>query len=748
MPLKNTMLVLQFIIMLFAAMAGAQAQPQTGITKETPPAYVSITATPELTTVKPGMSLMVAIEEKIADGWHVYWRNPGDSGEPIRLDWKMPEGFQAGDIFWPVPERIPYGPLTNYGYENEVTLLQALHLPQELPEGPIEISADIDILVCKEICIPENHTIAFTLNDGSDSDNSDLVSDAFNRMPVAVDWDATYGNDANNNFVIDLLLKTPGLIAQDSKPIRFDLLPYEWGLIDNTASTAVKLDKTRPNGHHLLLAKPRGDRPLNKLGAQKMLVTYAAKDAPDHAMQAIEITARPAANGAAAIAAPAKKQGTAPAKLTKAAAETNGISLAKALFLAMLGGLILNLMPCVFPILSMKALSLSKMSEKTPAAARAHGIAYTAGILLCFGIIAALMIALKSAGAQIGWGFQLQNPLVVLLLAYLLFVIGLNLSGFFEIAGSFTNVGSKLSNKQGLTGSFFTGVLATLVATPCTAPFMGVAMGFALVQPAAVSLTVFLALGFGLALPYLALSFIPALRAALPKPGNWMVVFRELLAFPMYASAAWLIWVYSMQTGALGLLYAMVGFVGISFAIWIFRYAPDQGAGKLALRGLALLVLLTVLAISLGESVKSRREITQTPAASTQNAPEQNSESAQVQPYTAERYESLLAGNAPFFINMTAAWCITCKVNERVALDIPATKALFAAKKITYLKGDWTNQNPEITAYLNHHGRNGVPLYVFYGARDAATGKRPDPVVLPQLLTPGLIAETLGTPPA
>lgn len=726
--MRNQTFLFIFIILasfFLARYSLAQDKPE--------PEHVKITMTPEFTEVHPGDTLFVAIREDIDDGWHTYWRNPGDSGESPQFTWHMPDGFKTNKLHWPIPERISTGPLTSYGYKKTVTLLQELTIPAKLPDGKITISADIDILVCKETCVPEYHTASFTLNDGSKQEHSDLINDAYDRMPTNVKWDAFYSTDDKDNFIVNLELRTPRLITSGGEKLRFDLLPYEWGVIDNNAVTGITADDRFINVH---LVKPRGDRPLTRLGTLTMLMTYQNIDGSSEA-QALEIQARPddkwlaKIQAAAAQKAEKKSQHDAKADNDYTPPDT---TFAIAILFAILGGIILNLMPCVFPILSMKALSLVQMSEKSHIKARIHGLTYTAGVMLSFGALAGLLITLQAGGDQIGWGFQLQNPLVVLLLSYLLFMIGLNLSGFYEIRGSFTNVGAGLGKKEGVGESFFTGVLATIVATPCTAPFMGVAMGFALTQPPAVAMCVFLALGFGLALPYLMLSLFPPLRVILPKPGHWMVVFRELLAFPIYASVVWLVWVYSQQIGAVGLLYAMAGFVGLSFAVWIFRYSPEDGGGRLAMRGFAIIVLLTVLAIGISESLNPENRI-EAPAAAEQGA--------NWQAFTAKRFTALEQGDGPLFVNMTAAWCITCKVNERVALSTKSAKDLFVTENVSYLKGDWTNQDPEITAYLSRYGRNGVPLYVFYGARDPQTGQRPDPVVLPQLLTPGIIADAI-----
>jgi thiol:disulfide interchange protein DsbD len=382
----------------------------------------------------------------------------------------------------------------------------------------------------------------------------------------------------------------------------------------------------------------------------------------------------------------------------------------------------------------MKALSLLKLSAKEQSHAVYNGLAYMAGILICFLGIAGILIALQHAGAEIGWGFQLQNPIIVLLLTYLLFVIGLNLSGFFEIKGSFVSAGQSLTQKSGLTGAFFTGVLATLVATPCTAPFMGAALGFALTQPPLISLLVFLALGLGLALPYLALCVIPQLRNLLPKPGTWMVTFKEFLAFPIYASAVWLFWVFAQQSMDVSHVFTgLIGAIGIVFALWVW----SKSTGKTWIKFLAILSVIASLnfAILPLTMIKIKESNIQNSGTSLHG---------NYVAYTKAEFDKAIAGDQAVFVNMTASWCITCKINERVALLNPKVQQYFTDQNIIYMVGDWTNQNPEITEYLAEFGRNGVPIYVYYPKRDG-NGTRPEPKILPQLLTPTLIIESLSS---
>jgi thiol:disulfide interchange protein DsbD len=409
-----------------------------------------------------------------------------------------------------------------------------------------------------------------------------------------------------------------------------------------------------------------------------------------------------------------------------AKAAGQGITPIQALLLALVAGVILNLMPCVFPVLSIKILHLTEHAGETQQRVRLHGIAYTVGILSSFTLLAAILYLLRRGGAEIGWGFQLQSPLVVATLAFILFAFGLSLSGILPIGTSLTRVGgSRLLQRTGLSGSFFAGMLATVVATPCTAPFMGASIGFALTQPFYIGLLVFLALGLGLALPFLALAFLPGLQRLLPRPGRWMEVLKQFLAFPLYGTAAWLIWVLSFQVGPAGLIAALGGLVLIAFGAWAYGLAQGRSdRAGMAFRSLAALAGLGAVLIAASVTTDRAGEV----AAST---PEAGYEA-----FTQQKLDALLAAERPVFVNMTAAWCITCLVNERTALSARSVREAFAGKGIAYLKGDWTNRNPEITRLLERFGRSGVPLYVLY-----RNGR--EPVVLPQILTQSLVLETI-----
>lgn len=667
-----------------------------------PDKNVAIRLLPEKTSVKDGETITVGIQQKIRPGWHTYWANPGDSGAVIRVKWSGADDIKAAPPQWPIPKRLPMGPLMNFGYEDEVTLLQNITIPKADDEQTI--TADIEILVCDEICIPETHQASFTIN-GNEEPVPAAIELARTKLPIDMGWQTTMAEEGGN-LVVTITTDTPNAF---NKLKSIELYPEEWGLISNPEKTSAKKDEG-----HLILTHKRGERDLSDAPISNLLIVYEDAAGARKAVRVSGVTGD-------AI----------PAETTSVAEETGGFI--KAILFALLGGMILNLMPCVFPVLSMKALSLVKLKDKELSKARMNGIAYTVGILACFTVIAGILLLLKAGGAQVGWGFQLQNPAIILFLAYLFFTLGLNLIGFFEINFKFVNAGQSLTQKTGMTGSFFTGVLATLVATPCTAPFMGVAMGYALTQPAYVSLLIFLALGFGLALPYLALTMSPALRHFLPKPGAWMETFRQLLAFPMFASACWLLWVLSQQISHMGQLFALLGMLTIALGFWLVNRQPARKWGRL--------IVLFLAFLSFGFAFSTFFTVQQDEAQTAEQLAleaEDNWEG-----FTRAKLDDYLKGSDPVFVNMTAAWCITCKVNEKVALAIDSTRDIFEKNNVRYLKGDWTNQNPEITNFLEEYGRSGVPIYVYYGPR-MESGARPEPVVLPQILTPGIVEDTIN----
>ena len=700
------------ILVLAASLSAALAQ---GL--RTPPDLVRSSLVAEPAAVAGAQPFTLAVRMQVKPGWHVYWRNPGDSGLPPEVTWILPAGFNAGALRWPAPERIPIATLMNYGYEGEVTLLVPVTPPPSLdPANPVQVQAKLTYLVCETECVPGSADLALTLPVGEprpDPDNAALFARARAALPTPALWPLSLSSQGDT---LQLDFAATGLKPDTIRNAAY--FPYAETAIDNAAAQVMTVDGS---GLHLTVARSSP--------------TEAAPTALPGVLTLDEVTESGSRRLAFAYGdepvLPAATAPPAPVAETSTRAvvrDFDVLTFATAAAFAFLGGLILNLMPCVFPVLSIKVLSLVRHAGEGSARLRLHGLAYTAGVLASFLALAGVLIALKGGGAAIGWGFQLQSPLVVAGLAYLLFAMGLSLSGVVEVGGGLAGVGDRLARRSGLSGSFFTGVLATLVATPCTAPFMGSAVGFALTQSAGVALAVFASLGLGLALPFLALTFWPPALRALPRPGAWMETLKQVLAFPVYATVAWLIWVLAQQVDPRGLLAALIGLVLVGFSAWAWERARAAAPRTRRIAQVcAALALIAVLALV--------STLPQDRAAPTAQA------AGGIEPFTQARLDALAAAHKPAFVNMTAAWCITCAVNETTSLSTKAVRAAMAERGITYLKGDWTNQNPEITRLLEQHGRSGVPLYLLY------TGAG-EPQVLPQILTEGTVLQALASVPA
>ena len=701
--------VLALPLALCASLSAAAAQ---GL--RTPADLVTASLLAEPAMVAGAQPFTLAVRMQVKRGWHVYWRNPGDSGLPPDVTWTLPAGFGPGAIRWPAPERLPIADLMNYGYEGEVTLLVPVTPPPSLdPADPVRIRAKLTYLVCETECVPGAADLALTLPVGEarpDPANTALFDRARAALPTPAIWPVTLSSVGDR---LRLDFAAPGLKPDAVKNAAF--FPYGESAIDNAAEQVLTVDTS---GLHLTLARAAPAEPAPTV--LPGILTVAETTGAGTARLAFAYGDEPLLPGPmAAVEAPAP---------VPAARPIDSLTLLAAAGLAFLGGLILNLMPCVFPVLSIKVLGLVRHAGESPARVRLHGLAYTAGVLASFLILAGLLIALKGGGAAIGWGFQLQSPAFVAGLAYLLFAMGLSLSGAVHLGGRLAGIGDGLARRSGLEGSFFTGVLATVVATPCTAPFMGSAVGFALTQNAGVALLVFASLGLGLALPFLALTLWPPALRALPRPGAWTETLKQALAFPVYATVAWLIWVLAQQVDPSGLMAGLIGLVLVGFAAWAWERGrgASRPMGRLA-QGIAVLAILAVgaLGLTLGDD---------------RAAPAARASAEGIEPFSQARLDTLVDGRHPVFVNLTAAWCITCAVNEATSLSTGAVRAAMAARGVTYLKGDWTNQNPEITRLLETHGRSGVPLYLLFAGAGA-------PQVLPQILTEGTVLAALDAVP-
>jgi len=705
--------LLALLLLLLAAPALAQAPGPAVVQTEN----VRAELLADVSAVKPGQPFWVGLRQVIRPKWHTYWKNPGDSGLPTEIAWKLPEGVTAGPIVWPRPNFYDIGGIVNYGFQDEAVLLVQVTPPATLT-GSLPLVAEANWLVCEDVCIPEEAKLELVLpvtatGAPASPETLKIFEAARQRVPLPSPWPARYGVSRAGDPT--LIVEARGLKADTIRDVYF--FPAAWGPV---ASMARQSATVGADGIRIPLKRGDAKTALPAELAGTLVLTERA--AGGDVRQAFDVTAKldPAFVPAA----------------TLSAIGGESIGLVEALLFALLGGLILNLMPCVFPVLAMKAAAFAQLAGHERSAMRRDGLAYTLGVLVSFAAMAALLIVLRASLGDVSWGFQFQSPVFSLLIAYLFFVIGLNLAGLFEVGSRFAGVGQGLAAKGGTAGAFFTGVLAVIVATPCTAPFMAAALGFALSQPAPQTVAVLLALGFGLALPFLLLSFTPALQRLMPRPGPWMDRLRQFLAFPMFASAAWMVWVLTQQSGADGVVYALGGMILIAFAIWLWRQGSGVSAATWIRRGVAAVAVLLAFAavLRLEDAPATAASVSGGPAGVTFDGWER---------FSRERMNQAVAEGKPVFVDFTAAWCITCLVNEKVALDTPASRKAFEQAGVVKLKGDWTNRDPEITAVLKELGRAGVPLYLFWAPGAA------QPKILPQVLTESLIlSELAALPPA
>ena len=668
----------------------------------------------------PGVPAMLALRLKIEDGWHTYWRNPGDSGLPTTLEWKLPPGFTAGGIEWVPPKALPVGPLVNYGYEGEVLHLVTVTPPADLAPGAnATLRARADWLVCKETCIPDGADVELTLpvvaGAAADSKAATALGAARAALPQPLTgWKASARGDGPR---VELTL-SPAAAASDPGAIRF--FPYAEGRVE-------------PSAPQTLVRNAHGDYVLTLPVASQLDGTFDR-------VAGVAVAANGFGNGGAAkaveidvpmagtVTAGAKPKLDAPSLNTSAPAGAATMSLAAAVLLALVGGLVLNLMPCVLPVLSLKALSLAGSGHTDRRVLRVAGLAFALGVVATFVALAVALVALRAAGEQVGWGFQLQSPAVVASLAMLFFVLALNLSGVFEFATIFPGVaGWSLRNRYA--DAALSGVLAVVIASPCTAPFMGAALGFALSQTTAATLAVFVALGVGMALPFTLLSWFPGWRRALPRPGAWMERLKQLLAFPLYATVAWLAWVLGAQVDNDAVARLLATLVILAFALWAWRNARRGAAVALRVTALVAVAAALVVAWPLFRGDAMAEAAARSAA---------TRDSGGWLAFAPARVEELTRAGRPVFVDFTAAWCVTCQVNKRLVLNRADVREAFARDKVALMRADWTRRDPAITRALAGLNRNGVPVYVLY---------RPgrEPLLLPEVLQKQTVVDALAT---
>ncbi|MFN8840198.1 MAG: protein-disulfide reductase DsbD family protein [Burkholderiales bacterium] len=700
--------------------------------------------------VVPGGRVELGLRIRHEPHWHTYWRNPGDSGLATQLEPAGPEGSRFGALRWPAPQRLWVGPLANYGYEGEVVLPFSVDVPAGLAGPRARFEAAAQWLVCKDVCIPGEAKLAIELPVAAAgtgpvrSAAAPLFDVAARRIP---DPSAPLAATAHREGgALSLAFATPPGVAGVE---RAEFFPYEEGVLAAPAPQA--LSRT-PAGWRLDLALADGAQPPASLAGLlvvderpvELQAALAAGPAP--AGTPVSVAAQPAGQsksgggllgalsggeGAGGSAQP----GAAPA--SGAAAAPVDASLALALLFGVIGGAILNLMPCVFPVVGLKVLGFAEAAADERGAARAMrtgAAAFAAGVLVSFWVLAGLMLALRAAGESVGWGFQLQSPGFVAAMALLFVAVGLNFSGVFEFGLAMTRLGGVASGASPWS-AFGAGVLAVLVATPCTAPFMGSALGFTLSQPAAWTMAVFTAIGLGMALPYVLLGAFPAWVKRLPRPGRWMQTLRQVLAFPMYATAAWLAWVLVQQAGADAMLRLLLAAVVLGAAAWAWGLWANGSPRRAGLAVAALVAGAAAIGLLMApvlDAVPGEGASTPAPVASRASG-----ERIAWEAWSDRRVDEALAEGRPVFVDFTAAWCVSCQANKKLVLERDAVVEAMRARGVVALRADWTQREPAITAALARHGRNGVPLYLVFRPGS------PEPEVLPELLTVATVVDAL-----
>jgi thiol:disulfide interchange protein DsbD len=691
-------------------------------------AHVEAELVAERTALIPGGTNTVALRLVMDRGWHTYWQNAGDSGLPTTLTWKLPAGLQASAIQWPAPRALPVGPLVNYGYEGEVLLPSDITTdPDFLSARTVTLSARADWLVCKEICIPEGADLSLTLPVNADASQvaadprwGEVVAKARASVPrAAAGWNVTA---SGNGSMVDVRF-TPVSGHDGASIAGAHFFPYVEGQIEASGRQSL----TR-QGTEWTMSLPVASQ---RVGEFKRLAGVLVPGDPSLPALALDVPLSGAVvAGAPAVTTAAAAAATLQPPLRGGQAGT-ALSLGTAIAFALLGGLLLNLMPCVFPVLSLKVLGFASQRESR-AAARHHGLAFGAGVIVSFWLLAGALIAFRAAGAQLGWGFQLQSPATIAMLAVLFFILALNLSGVFEVRQWVPSSVASWNAKNPLLNDVLSGALAVVVASPCSAPFMGAALGYALAGPVLSTWIVFTVLAIGMALPYVLLACFPAWLKRLPKPGAWMLRLRQLLAFPLYGTVIWLLWVLGAQLDNDAVLRLAITLLLIALGLWAWQTmrtggARGWGVAAAASIAAALAVLAPIAATSAAD-------------AETRAAARMPADGAWKE-YSPARVAELVAEGRTVFVDFTAAWCVTCQVNKRLVLNTVAVQDAFARQNVALLEADWTRRDAAIGAALAALGRDGVPVYVFY-----RPGK--EPILLPEVLRKQDILDAVGAPQA
>lgn len=674
-----------FLFLLFALAAllsGARAQ--TVIEND----YTARTEiAPEAAGFAPGETLWFAVRQELKPGWHVFWTNPGDAGLPLKLDWSLPAGFEAGGVLHPAPEFIPVGPLASYAHEGAPVFLVPVTAPDDAVVGStVDISIDASWQTCEDICVPEEGRFSFSLpvlaEAAPDPARRVLFSLARAKLPERYEGEASV---AAENGAYVLTLNAPEEFGSENA--------FFFAEPEGVVSPPAPQDVTVENGIARISMAPGWVKRYDEPAFSGVLEFGKGAN-------------RKALNVDADVASPLVKPLSAPDTATPQTP-----ALPALLLFAFLGGVLLNIMPCVFPVVFIKAASFMQSAREHPGTVRLHGFLYMAGVLATFLLMGGALLALRAGGAELGWGFHLQSPWVVALSAYILLLVGLNLAGVFSVDVGLANAGQSLAAKKGGAGAFFTGALAVVVAAPCIGPLLSAPIGAALLLPPLAGLLIFVVLGLGLAAPYLLLSLAPGLGRRLPKPGPWMSVFKQALSFPVFGAAAYFLWVLSQQATGGGLAAVLAGTVLLAFGAWAYDLSRGEGARAVFLR------LLSGIAAVLALAPLMRLE----PAAAQPVSEGAAHGAIAAEPYSAEVLATYREEGRAVFIDFTAAWCVTCQFNKMTIFSDKAVAEKFAETGTVFMVADWTVRDPEITEALSSFGASGVPLYVAYDGAGSAS---------------------------
>ncbi len=657
--------------------------------------------------VQPGQTFWLGLQIAHQPHWHTYWQNPGDSGLPTRLQWTLPAGLSAGDIAWPLPKKIPIGTLANYGYEGTVLLRVPVTVAPDFKPpvvGPLKIALQAEWLVCRQECIPQEGQFSLSLPAQSATALNGADFDAAQaQSPSALSGEHTVSLSADGR---QLSLTVQGLPTA-WRGQTLSLFPATANVIDNAATQGSGWTQSWQGGSWIAtvpVSVERGESPTR----MDWVIARGTETAPQAPVveisSAVQGTwpalAQAAPAGVSPELAKALAQNAAHAATVNSQASPSPLGVLLAVLGAFVGGLLLNLMPCVFPVLAIKVLGFAQPGQDREH--RAAGVAYTAGVVLSFLLLGGLMLGLRAAGEQLGWGFQLQSPPVVAGLALLFTLLGLNLAGVFEFGMLVPSGLASWQSRHPTVNAALSGVLAVAVASPCTAPFMGASLGLTIGLPVWQALAVFAAMGLGMALPYLAASWWPGVANALPRPGAWMVVFRQAMAFPMLATVVWLVWVLGQQTGIDGASALLALLLNVAALAWALSLS---GRARWALGGLSLALLVWLGSTALPTALREAPAEPQAASAST---------GERWQAWSEPKLQSHLADGRPVFVDFTAAWCVTCQYNKKTTLADAQLLADFDARKVVLMRADWTRRDPAITQALSALGRSGVPVYALY----------------------------------